>query len=465
MYEELLKLCGFEAEEIEKERPRIDKAFKIAEICPEDIKRGENRIKEYFDIELLGVRKVLGMWMKQFIDLMLCREERKYVFYACYPAINRLMLAMNLISKDMYCASPELIFDMVMGQIFDKLGHILVAAEENGLPPGLGMCSLNQARLGGIVKGIVPKPDALLSWDLLCDQTPKLDEFMHEVYGVPVIYVDNCLDSVREEYPEISPERVSYLAGDISMALEEIQRLSGAEITEEVLHTARVETAKLWYGTIQLLELMKTDPVPLSCVDLMMLCYLIISPERRVLNEGLTTINTLLKEAKERVDQGKGKGEKGNPRIALFGDQASDPSILRMIENSGLTITSTFLIWVPPQEMAKSKFKFTTFEEKVAQNQLRTGIYHGIGGCVSKIKALCESFNADGLVHLYPFSCRPLTISALIVKKVIEEELNIPVLVLEGDWWDTRDYSAEALRTRVETFAEMLRMNKAAKAA
>ena len=63
----------------------------------------------------------------------------------------------------------------------------------------------------------------------------------------------------------------------------------------------------------------------------------------------------------------------------------------------------------------------------------------------------------DGFINLYPFSCRALALYPLIAKKDIEEDLGIPVLALEGDYYDTRNYSPEALRTRVETFAEMLR--------
>ena len=40
----------------------------------------------------------------------------------------------------------------------------------------------------------------------------------------------------------------------------------------------------------------------------------------------------------------------------------------------------------------------------------------------------------------------------------------MPYLVVEGDSFDTRNYSAGQMRTRVESFAEVLRMNKAAKA-
>jgi benzoyl-CoA reductase/2-hydroxyglutaryl-CoA dehydratase subunit BcrC/BadD/HgdB len=463
MYEELFKLCGFEPEEIEKERPRIDKAFERAEITAEDINRGESRIREYFDIELVGVRKALGIWMKQFIDLMLCREEYKWVFYTCYPAISRLTLAINVVSEDIYCAAPELTLDMVMGQIFDKLTPILEAAEENGLPPGLGMCALNQARLGGIVKGIVPMPDAMLSWDLLCDQTPKLDELIHEVYGVPVIYVDNCLDSPKDEYPEINPRRLVYIANDVMNAFEEIEKVTGIEITEEALRPARREVAKHWLGMLEVWRLQaNSDPVPLSWVDLVPFFYLIAAPERRTMQEGTAAIGTLLKEAKQRVDQGRAVGVKGAPRVLVLGGQATDPSMFRMFENAGLTIAGAYLDWVSPQEMQKSKY--TAFAEKEAERQLQQGLYHSVAGIVYKMKQACQFYNVDGLLLFYPFSCRPAAISPFIVKKVVEEELNIPVLVLEGDLWDTRDYSAGALRTRVETFAEMLKMTKAAKA-
>ena len=48
---------------------------------------------------------------------------------------------------------------------------------------------------------------------------------------------------------------------------------------------------------------------------------------------------------------------------------------------------------------------------------------------------------------------------------VIEDELGIPALLLEMDTFDNRNYSAETLRTRIETFAEMLRAAKAVKGA
>jgi benzoyl-CoA reductase/2-hydroxyglutaryl-CoA dehydratase subunit BcrC/BadD/HgdB len=53
----------------------------------------------------------------------------------------------------------------------------------------------------------------------------------------------------------------------------------------------------------------------------------------------------------------------------------------------------------------------------------------------------------------------------LIIKKSIEADLGIPVLLLEGDVFDERSYSAGVLRTKVEAFADMLKERKAARMA
>jgi benzoyl-CoA reductase/2-hydroxyglutaryl-CoA dehydratase subunit BcrC/BadD/HgdB len=47
-----------------------------------------------------------------------------------------------------------------------------------------------------------------------------------------------------------------------------------------------------------------------------------------------------------------------------------------------------------------------------------------------------------------------------LLKQFVEKETGVPVLSLETDLADSRSYSAEAMRTRVETFAEMLRARK-----
>lgn len=460
MYDELLKLCGFEAEEIERERARLDKAFRILDLGPADMKQAENRVRYYFDIELEGVRKLLGIWIKQLVDLVLAREEGKKIVYVSFPAIPGFGLAASLASEDILCQAPELVLDVALGQIFGKIDPILEEAERAGLPPALGMCSLNQARWGGIVKGIVPLPDLTMTSSFFCDQTAKIDDMMHEVYGVDALYVDNCMDSAWGQFEEVTPRQVGYFGREITKALADFQQAVGVELTEEILKSANRENAKLWFALQQILQLMKSDPAPLSQVDIGMLFWMIASPECRAVAEGLPAMNSLLRDGKKRADAGFGKVEKGAPKIFWFSHHFTEPGILRMVEDSGLCMVAGCLPTLSATDMVRAQY--TDFGERKAERQLRFGLYESSYGLIRKSAEVCSEWNVDGAIIYYHFACRPMVIPVLMMKKVLEEELGIPVLALEGDFYDIRSYSPEALRTRVETFAEMLRARKAA---
>ncbi|UCF83046.1 MAG: 2-hydroxyacyl-CoA dehydratase [Desulfobacteraceae bacterium] len=44
-----------------------------------------------------------------------------------------------------------------------------------------------------------------------------------------------------------------------------------------------------------------------------------------------------------------------------------------------------------------------------------------------------------------------------MVKDALKKEVKIPALVLEGDVYDPRYYTKEQLRTRIESFAELVK--------
>jgi benzoyl-CoA reductase subunit B len=73
---------------------------------------------------------------------------------------------------------------------------------------------------------------------------------------------------------------------------------------------------------------------------------------------------------------------------------------------------------------------------------------------------LAKDFNVDGVIWNYLFNCRPLSQPSHLLKQFVEKGTNIPVLSLEFDFVDSRFYSAAVLKTRVETFAQMLRARK-----
>jgi len=159
-YDDLLILCGFEEEEIHKEKHRIEKVFSKLELGPDDMKRAEQWVRTYHDVDLSGVRKILRVWLLELLDLVLAKEEGKKIVYYGFPSIEGPGMAIKTAAgAGLYCACPDAILCHTLGQIFNKINPILEAGEQNGLPPGHALCSLQQIRNGGMAKGIIPVPD------------------------------------------------------------------------------------------------------------------------------------------------------------------------------------------------------------------------------------------------------------------------------------------------------------------
>lgn len=462
-YEGLLKLCGFSEEEIRKEGPRIDRAFEKAQIEPKDISRGEERVKKYCDIELEGIRKILSIWIKEFVDMTLAKEEGKKVIYTIYPSVPQIGLAAMMVSEELYIAAPEVVVDVVMGTIFDKMNPILEAAEQNGLGPGLAHCSLMQARLGAIIKGIVPMPDLTLTTGFYCDQAPKTDELLHDVYGVPNIFIDRCMDPNWDEWPNITERQVKYFGEEIRAAMDQFEEVVGFKITEDALREGARENAKRWFAFQKIQNLTKADPVPISQHDLTTLTfYMLVSPMRQSIEEGPEAFRLLYEGVEERVNRGVGVVEKGAPRVLIEIPSFTDPTVMHMIEKElGIAIPVCVATWLTPRELTRDE-RFKDRCEKIALGMLRKGMFHSAKGRVDYYREIAEAWNVDGIVYNYLFSCRPVCLTAQMLKKYVEKELGIPVLALEYDMYDSRDYSAGQIRTRVETFAETLKVRKAA---
>ncbi len=168
-------------------------------------------VRQNHDVSLVGVRKLLGAWLKELIDLVLAREEGKKIVYYGFPAILGPGLMLSASSKDVFVSAPDMVLDHTMGQIFNKLKPILEAGEANGLPPGHALCSLWQAKIGGVALGMIPVPDLALASSYYCDMGSKADDLVTALYGVPMAYIDGIMDSKWGEYPEYYPERVHYL--------------------------------------------------------------------------------------------------------------------------------------------------------------------------------------------------------------------------------------------------------------
>ena len=463
MDREFLKLCGFEGKDFDIEGPRVERAFNILEIGPEDVNRGKATLKKYYSIELEGVRKFWGIALKELADLILAKEEGKKVIYGSYPPLSTLIAAAALAQDDIYCSPPEGVLSNVVASLFgqEKIDPILEVAENHGLALNFNSCSYLKLRLGGIISKKIPMPDLLFSFCFLCDQTPKTDEILNEMYGIPIAYVDNIFEEKGEGWPQdISPRCVKYFADEIKACAEKFSEVIGYELTEEAVIEANKRRVKNFATFDKIYEFAKADPMPLSQNDSMKIAQIVYSSVGRGLKEGADAFKILYKELEQRVKDGVGVTEKGAPRLFLFMGPF-DPSIVSVIEKFGLAIPVTTLAGTP-NAGAPSSYS-SVWEQTADALMRRRGCYHSSWAEVRQVKELCQLWNVDGAIIYVHTSCRQQLLYPMKERMVIEEELGIPAIIVEGDWVDSRNYNEEQFRTRMETFAEVVKTNKAAK--
>ena len=442
-YNKLFELCGFEVEEIDKERLRIERALQKLRLTHQDVEKAEVWVRENHDVELMGVRKLLGIWLKELIDLISAKDEGRKVVYYGFPTIAGPAAAIAAASEEVYCTCPDAVLCYTMGQIFNKLTPILEAGEVNGLPPGYALCSLQQIRVGALALGIIPVPDLVITSSYYCDMGSKTDELLHEKYGHPAVYVDGSMDSRWGEFPNYLSERADFLGKQLEKVLDRAEEVLRVEITKEARYEAAYRSRDLYGALRELVELVKDAGIqPVSIVEVEMARRLTSgSTSRRVMAEGSRIIALLNQEIRERIDHGIGVVEKEAPRVMILMAHFSDPRIMRMMESTGLSIPVTVHTTLASRIMKNTPF---ISGEKIAKEQLERGPFHSSYGEIKRAAEAAQEFNVDGVIFNYLFNCRPIAMLSHLLEQFVERETGIPVLSLEMDMYDSRSYNEAA---------------------
>jgi len=458
-YADLLKLCGWEKEQIAREKPRLNEAFRILGLGPDEMKIAEDRVKEGYDIDSMGVRKALGVWIGGLVDVVLSKTEGKKIVYYSYPPLGGLGGRISAMGKgEILCVCPEFIIDIVLGAIFDTIDPIIEEGEDRALPPGKALCALNKIRVGAITKGIIPVPDLLLASSYYCDQGGQTDEWLHEVYGAPWVVLDNVMDSAWDEFPNLTPERVSYLAAEIENGWIEAAEILGRKPDEKHWGEYAGLYGRFVAGIAEINSVMKADPPPMSQSNLQLVRFLRNATSYDRFPDAVEAIDTLIPELAQRVKKGTGPLPKGSPRVTSFLIPQRDHIVAHLIEKAGIAIPVTFLSYDAYTGMLDSTY--STIAEKSAKTDLSRGLYHSTSALLYWTKKAIEDFDLDGVLWSQPIHCRPMASSGFVLKKAIKEELGIPVLILEVDWYDNRVFSGESMKTKIETFGYLLALRK-----
>jgi 2-hydroxyglutaryl-CoA dehydratase, D-component len=458
---EFLSLCGFGEQESAALLPRVQRVFARMGLTAADVEVAKRRMTTFYDMELSGVRRLMGLFLKDFCNIVLMREDgRKKIVHACMmPGMDLLGSAIMDNTAEVGLISPNTTFMVVMGCMFGRFVPILEAAEKQWLKAGaVAHCGMVKSRVGLIGLGLIPKPDLTMTSGYVCETSPKVNEILEQVYGIPACFVDAMEDRELSEYPAAS-RATAYAAKSMRAACGRIEQVTGFAFTDDMLWRVLEGRRPLDEVMSRVSELIRTaDPMPLGSPHLnLLLAVNCISFVGEQLAEAVDILETLHAELLERIHRGIGATPRGAPRVlAIFPHHHTDPRWEYQANQAGLAIVA--FDFQAASELAGSAAAIADPNdpyEVIVQN-LHGSFTQPLGGRISLVVDFCRRLAVNGVLNHYHLGCRYVVGDALMLRDAVLKELGIPVLMVEWDNFDPRSYNQEQYEAKLETFRAMI---------
>jgi benzoyl-CoA reductase/2-hydroxyglutaryl-CoA dehydratase subunit BcrC/BadD/HgdB len=349
------------------------------------------------------------------------------------------------------CAPFDLLSVMGINSCFvEFLGGVLAAAGSAG--PFLeeaehagflaDSCGWHRAVIGAAAKGMMPVPDLMIATSSPCTGGVAAIEHLARTFGCPLYVLAIPLDD--------SERSVRYLADQFRRMVDFVSSHTGEALDEGRLREAMNKTNEAREIALEVFRLAQGIPSPVKGTDLKnfgLLIPLFFGTETAV-----EIAQAYRDEFAARLEQ-ETSGVPGE-RLRLMWLQESiqfrHPLIKMLEENYHASVVVDELndvYWEPIDVddpyvgLARRTIAFP-FNGRVERR-------------LKQIKKLVQAYKIDGAINPCHWGCRQGTGSRGLVEATLKE-LGVPVINLEVDCADSRNFAEGQLRTRLEAFMELL---------
>ncbi len=340
---------------------------------------------------------------------------------------------------DVIPCHPETISAIVASQGYSR--EAITCAEANGYSSDT--CSFYRCGAGLDLMGLLPRPDLVVSTSYLCDGAVKYFHNVSRHY--------NC-DYYLLDVPYHDTERArKYLAGQLRELAEIIAKKQGKSLEMDKLARACINSNEAREYLLKINGLRHAVPSPLSGGDAIgyILDMQFFGPGSEA---GVKFFKALYEECRARVDKGQGivKDEKFRLLWLHYIRPYYPNEIISYLEEKGASVCfgeSGHVYWEPMDP------------EKPFESLAASVLSNPCGGPLERranlAVELAEKYNVDGVIHFSHWGCRQSCGGEYVIRDEMRKK-DIPMLILDGDGTDSRNYSKEQTRLRLEAFIEML---------
>jgi benzoyl-CoA reductase/2-hydroxyglutaryl-CoA dehydratase subunit BcrC/BadD/HgdB len=334
-----------------------------------------------------------------------------------------------------------------------KIGPELCSiAEEHGYHQDL--CSYARIDLGACFSGKtpvgrLPRPDLLFASNNICQTVVYWYKALARHWKIPLILFDTPFN-----FGEIRERDIDYMKSRLEEMIPVLETVSKRRFDEgrfRRIISIAAETSLTWG---EILGTMKARPAPMSIFDAFIHLAPVVS--LRGLPVALDYYRILLKELKERVERS--IGAIAQERKRLMWDNIAIWYKVRDFANlfaeRGMNfVTATYTnAWAATISHLDESRPFESMAKTYSLVILNNHLNHRL----HLMEDLIRDFQVDGLVIHSARSCKPYSVGQYDLKRLLMERSGVPSVIIEADIADSRAYSEEQSRTRLEAFFETL---------
>lgn len=316
------------------------------------------------------------------------------------------------------------------------------------------LCSYARIDLGHYFSGKtpagkLPKPDLLFASNNICQTVVYWYKALARYWGIPLLVFDTPYN-----FEKITDTDISYMVGQLKEMIPALERVSGRRFNREkfqsILNISK--SASTTWGKV--IATMKARPAPMTIFDAFVHLAPIVS--LRGLQVSLDYYTILLDELHERIS--KGIGAVVDERKRLMWDNIAIWYKVRDFANMFADRGMNFVVatytnaWAETTPYIDETRPFESLAKTYSLVILNNNLQHRL----RLMSQLIKDYQVNGLVIHSARSCKPYSVGQYDLKRLLSERFGIPTVVIEADIADSRAFSEEQSRTRLEAFFETL---------
>lgn len=311
--------------------------------------------------------------------------------------------------------------------------------------------SLAYADLGKCPNGEqdMPLPDFVLCCNNICNCMTSWYENLGRTLDIPVIMVDIPYNDKFD----VDEKRTDYIRAQFGEAIKQLEDITGKKWDdkrfEEVMDISR-RSAQWWLKAASYCNYV---PSPLNGFDLFN--HMAVAVVARGKEEAARAFQQLAEEYEQSVKEKKSTYKVEEKHRVLFEGIACWPYLRATsapLKEAGVNVTATVYA------AAFGVLYDNTAELMQAYNKVPNSV--NLERAVKMREDACRDGKVDGAIVHINRSCKLWSGIAPEMARRIERDLNIPVVLFDGDQADPRNFSEAQYATRIQGLVEIMDGNK-----